>query len=142
MAGLPQLVAAPANIDVVQLRADYQGKELTITELTTLYGIGRTRLYTFVRLGGWIMRRPRQFDRHQLVNRMLRILEVQVVKLEFAMDDPDTDESAVLQKLSVTLDRLLQAKDATARGRTPKTSRYVEEVRTKIARRIAQLDQA
>jgi hypothetical protein len=57
------------------------------------------------------------------------------------MKDGTTDQSLVLGKLSATLDRLIATDRATAPRRRPaRDSKMIEDIRTKVAERLAQLN--
>jgi hypothetical protein len=124
------------------IKAEYEGREDAVATIAEKYGLSISALYRLVRQQGWKYRSPRRMDPKDLVNRLLRLLEAQIVKLEFEMDDPKGNEDAVLTKLAGTLDRLLErrAQIAPKRERSPKSGKLVEELRQKVADRIAALN--
>ncbi|MCC6918863.1 MAG: hypothetical protein IT548_06635 [Alphaproteobacteria bacterium] len=128
-------------LDLASLKLDYEAQIVSIEALAWRYGISRRNLYALVNTHHWRQRRPRRVDRDSLVERLLRLIETQVLKLEFAMDDPETDESAVLVKLASTLDRLISLR-AEAPPQRRKASKAMTALRDKVARRIAQLDES
>ena len=138
----PELTDADkAAIDVAQLKTDYEDGPESIEELLDKYPISRRTLYNFVRRKGWRRRAPRSVDRNDVVERLLRLTEEEILKLETAMDEGnETDETAALGKLSATLDRLIAVKQATSRKRpSRKSSKLMDEIRHKVAQRLASL---
>lgn len=128
--------------DLATLKLDYEAQIVSIEALAARYGISRRNLYALVHTHHWRQRRPRRVDRDSLVERLLRLIEAQVLKLEFAMDDPETDESAVLVKLATTLDRLISLKADVRPKRRQATTKTMTALRDKVARRIAQLGES
>lgn len=131
------------DVDLVGLKRDYEGPELLIEEIASKHEISKRTLYHHVARQGWRRRMPRRMDPHDLVNRFLQLIENQIVKLEFAMENPDSDESVVLAKLSATLDKLISVKAdiAPKKARAPRPSKLMLEVREKLAERIAALNE-
>lgn len=87
------------------------------------------------------MRQPHRVDPHDLVGRMLALLDGQIAELEVAMTTGAT-EVAMLAKLVATLDKVLVLKERVARTEPPRSSKRVEELRAKIAERIVELNKA
>lgn len=128
---------------VEAIRLDYLDRSILVDDLCARHGLTRSQLYALVRDEGWRRRSPRRVDKHDLTQRLLRILESQIMKLEKTMGNTDKDQSVVLGKLSATLDRLTATDRSTApRRRAAHDSKMIEDIRRKVAERLAQLDGA
>ena len=129
----PELLAA--------MRADYEGRILKLEDICKRYNVGRRRLYYIANAEGWRLRSPRRVDKHDLTQRLLRLLEAQVTKIEDTMTNSPTDQSAVLSKISVTMDRLLATDKRTAPApRSARESKLMREIRAMVAERLRQLN--
>ena len=130
---------APA-MDIDQLRKEYEEGDDTIEELLVKYPMSRRAFYNLVHRKNWRRRAPRRVDRNDVVERLLRRIESQILKLEFEMKENKTDESVVLGKLSASLDRLIALADATQPKRANrKSGKLIEEIREKVAQRLVRL---
>ncbi len=127
-------------LDLAVLKADYEGSALTIDAIIDKHPIARRTLYVLIRRHGWKQRHPRRVDRLNLVERLLTMVERQILRLEEMMDKNETDESAVLSKLSLTLDRLFTLKQAAEAPSGAASSELMDEIRRKVAKRIASLN--
>jgi hypothetical protein len=126
---------------VEAMRLDYVDRAIKIIEICKRHDVSRRRLYLIAVAEGWPLRSPKRVDKHDLTQRLLRLLERQIGKLEQSMKDGTTDKSAVLGKLSATLDRLIATDRATAPQRRPaRESKMIEDIRKKVAERLAQLN--
>lgn len=123
------------TIDLAAMRADYEGTT-PLAAMSARYGVSRVRISQIAREQGWRLRRPRRVDKHDLTQRLLFMLDRQIMQLETTMTDPH-DQSAVLGKLAATLDRLIALDKATARtpGRRAE-SKVMRELRQKVAERL------
>jgi len=123
------------------MRADYEGRILRIADICERYHITRRRLYQIANAEGWQLRSPRRIDKHDLAQRLLRLLERQVARLEESMRKTPTDQSVVLSKVSATLDRLIATHRQTAPApRASQESKLMREIRDKVAQRLSQLN--
>lgn len=119
------------------MRADYEDRTIKIPDVAAKYGITRWTLYVIARGEGWRLRNPRRVDQHDLTQRLLRMLERQVLQLEDAMTKEHADQSAVLGKLASTLDRLIALDKATARPAAKRSeSKVMQDIRKKVAERL------
>lgn len=126
---------------VEAMRLDYIDRAIKIAEICSRYDVSRRRLYLIASAEGWPLRSPKRVDKHDLTQRLLRLLERQIGNLEQNMKDGTTDQSVVLGKLSATLDRLIATDRATAPQQRPaRDSKMIEDIRRKVAERLAQLN--
>jgi hypothetical protein len=136
----PRKPLGPEELEAIH--ADYDDRSFSVGEVCTRNEVSRAQLYWLVRSLDWRRRSPKAVDKHDLTQRLLRLLEDQVRKLEKTMMDNEKEQSAVLGKLSATLDRLIATDRATAPRRRPaRESKLIEEIRQKVAERLAQLDE-
>jgi hypothetical protein len=91
---------------------------------------------------GLKLRNPKRVDKHDLNEKLLRILERQAEILEHAMNDDNADESATLGKLATTLDKLIANGKATApQPKGPRrSSKAMIEIRAMVTARLAELN--
>lgn len=131
---------APGLLDRESLREAYEGRVLTIAKICQKHSIARATFYAIRDQEGWKLRNPRRVDKHDLIQRLLRLLQAQIDKLEISMTKSDKDESVVLNKLVTTLDKLISLKEADARQRPARAdSKAMAEIRAKVAERLATL---
>lgn len=100
-------------VDWAAVRLAYDTRELTIFEICKQFGITPAKLRYRREGEGWINRRARVVQRADLINRMLKILERQICKLEEPMTDGIDKSIQMLSASSKTLDKLIELrKDA------------------------------
>ncbi len=121
-----------------RVRADYEGPDLLLREITQKHGIAANTVQHWMRAEGWTMRQPHRVEPSDLVVRMLAVLDGQIADLEAVMSN-GTTEVVMLHKLVTTLDRVLALKDKTARAQAPPSRRMIT-LRAKIAERLIELN--
>ena len=103
----------PADFDWSAVQLAYETHELTNVEICQQFGITQYQFRYQREGGGWISRRARVVNRADLINRMLKILERQICKLEAPMMDGIDKSIQMLGASSKTLDKLIELrKDA------------------------------
>lgn len=129
--------------ELVALKDEYEGNIVPLAELHRKYEISGWRLRRYVARYRWRQRRPQRIDRNDLLERLFRLIDVQIQQLEKSMKNAGPDPAAALTRLVNSLDKLIAMKDAeTKKHSTPKrASKAMVELRTKIAARIAELNQ-
>ena len=135
--------AAKANVDIEALHADYDARELSNQDVAIKHRISASTLHRYVVTLGWTPRAPHRIDPNDLVMRMFAALEAQMQDLETTTTTAGGSHAAILSKLVTTLDRLIEIKDAEAHKRRSSTrsSKVIEDLRSKIADRIAEFNQ-
>jgi hypothetical protein len=127
--------------DRTNLRRDYEANVIPITTLCETYRISRRGLYYLADQQGWRLRNPRRIDKSDLIERMLRLIEAQTETLETTMvNSPKGNEAVVLNKLATTLDKLISLQAAQAPKRLRRDTKTVEDIRRKVAERLAELN--
>ena len=114
-------------VDWAAVRLAYDTRELTILEICKQFGITPAKIRYRREGEGWINRRARVVQRADLINRMLKILERQICKLEEPMTDGIDKSIQMLSASSKTLDKLIELrKDA-----EPNAMSLKEEIRNR-----------
>lgn len=132
-------------VDWAAVRADYESGEGTVAGISARHGITPSALNWRVRRQLWTPRyRGKGLSRPQIIDRMFRLLERQIIQLEQDMKETGEKEVAVLGKLATTLEKLIEidkAESAKMSGssKSPAQHKDMEELRNKLAQRLAQL---
>ena len=126
-------------VDWAAVRADYETGEETLAVIAARHGTTPSALSWRAKKQLWPSRyRTGNVDRPQIIKRMFRVLELQVLALEGNMEQTGEKEVAVLGKLASTLEKLIDIDNA-ASATKPRARKDIEELRNKLAQRIAQL---
>jgi hypothetical protein len=130
-------------VDWAAVRVDYEAGPAiggTTSEIAGRYHISTKTLSNRATEGGWKRRNVRrQVDRGAIIARMFRVLDRQIIQLEQNMTETGEKEVAVLGKLASTLEKLIAIDNAAAPAREPQQRKDIQELRNKLAERIAQL---
>lgn len=105
------------------------------------HGISPEQLAERVRTHKWDVPEDRSVeDRALLVRKLLVGLELQLEALKVGAVGETGDKVAMLQKLTTTLDKLLEIERQVSGNRPPhRQSREMQELRAKIAKRLDEL---
>jgi len=130
-------------VNIEAVRFDYESDELSTVEVAIRHEISASTLHRLVVQHGWRPRAPHRIDPDDLIMRMFAALDAQMRDLESTMTNAGGSHAGMLVKLVGTLDKLIEIKDAEARkhrdGKRP--SRRVLELRSKLAQRVAELNE-
>jgi hypothetical protein len=134
--------AKEPGVDPELVRSDYEGNDLPLLDVALKHGISLSAIQRMVVGNGWRPRAPHRIDPNDLIVRMFAALDRQMRELEVTDMLTQGTQAGVLAKLVSTLDKLIEIKDAEARKRKDgqRTSRQVQQLRAKIAERIAELN--
>ena len=125
------------------VRADYEGDGRTLDDICARHGISRSALSWRAKHHLWLQRnRTGNVDRPQIIKRMFRLLEMQVIQLEKTMTQTGEKEVAVLGKLASTLEKLIEIDNAAAEAPKRTRTKEIHDLRNKLAQRIEQLMRA
>lgn len=152
------------NPDWPGIEAAYRDSELTVSELTDLFGISQSRLYTYARHHGWPPRRKRLPVGREVLDKVARSVDPSIAmlarlsralgkhinELEAAVASPDrTDkdrerEAKVLGSLAQVLDKLteLAGKLDKSDPADKETAADHDRIVAAIAERVARLGNA
>jgi hypothetical protein len=130
---------APPAVDWEAVRIDYEAKVLPVRQVAEQHGVAQWAMLHKAKAEGWKPRSvSRSVDRAGIIARMFRLLERQIIQLERDMDKTGEKEVAVLGKLASTLEKLIEI-DRAERPQPPTRHKDMQELRDKLALRIAQL---
>jgi hypothetical protein len=133
--------SAEAVRDVPAIEHDYYS-DLTLQAVAHKHGMSIRKLYRMRDKLGWPKRRdgPHEVDRLQIINRMFRLLERQIITVEATMKDVTDKEVAVLGNLVRTLEKLIDIEKAQAPKVTTKAhSEDMHDIRKQLEKRINDL---
>ena len=86
---------------------------------------------------GWLSQRERRPKEAVLVARMLKVLEKQIRDLEMSKNEPVEKRTNTLATQVKTLDKLIEL-GATERNVEPASRKDMDDIRSKLAHRLAQ----
>jgi hypothetical protein len=130
-----------------RVRADYDLK-LSHRKLAEKHGVPISTLKDKIKQELWPpRRRSRLVDRPVIITRMFRVLELQVKDLETEMAEMARNakrsgekEVALLGKMAVNLDKLMELDRAAGEGRrTRQRTKDMQDIRNRLIERIEQL---
>lgn len=127
-------------VDWQAVRTDYEDGNDSLEEICRRYSITRSGIAWRVRQQLWSPRRSQpEAQRPLIIKRMFRLLERQIKQLEENMTETGEKEVAVLGKLASTLEKLIDIDKAESPPKPPAQRKDMQELRNKLAQRIAQL---
>ena len=126
----------PADFDWPAVQLAYETHTLTNAQICEHFDITETQLRYRRQNHGWISQRARVVNRPELINRMMKILEQQVCRLEKPMVNSVDRDIGLLSTASKTLDKLIELQ----KDSRPSVEDEYEmiEIREKLALRIDQ----
>jgi hypothetical protein len=139
----PRAARGKPPVDWAAARVDYEADAAvggTTTEIARRYHISTKTLANRAIEFGWRRRNMRhQVDRGAIIARMFHVLDRQIVQLEQNMTETGEKEVAVLGKLASTLEKLIDIDNAAKPAKPAQQRKDIQELRNKLAERIAQL---
>ena len=142
----------PANRDddeaaFAAARIDYETGKGSQLEIAARYGVSLAALKWRIKRDLWKTRyRSKQVDRPQIIKRLFRVLELQVIDLEMEMSQMSKDnrrsgqrEVAILGRLASNLETLIKLDGKAEQRPLPQRERDIEQLREKLAQRIENL---
>lgn len=127
------------DIDFDALEADYHNRAILRRDICANYRISASTLTTIVRKRGWRWRSPKPINRHDIIDKLFRLLEAQIEKLEVTMGKTGTAEAGALARLVTSLGRLIDIKDAESARRNSSETRKMSDIKRRLIERIEQL---
>jgi hypothetical protein len=130
------------------IRIDYEETDETQNAICARYGVTHSQLNWRIRRDLWVRRyRSKVVDRPQIIVRMFRVLERQVMDLETEMSEMSRNksrsgdrEAALLGKLAGNLEKLVALDlKVPARESGRRQTRQMQDIRNKLIERIAEL---
>lgn len=127
--------------DWAAIRAEYEAGATPVLDLMAKHAIQSRELYWRIENDNWARRRQtRPATRKDLILRLYRLLERQIVELEMTMTTPNDKEAAILGTLTRNLEKLIEL-DTREHGGAPETRKRTDiaVLRKKLAERIDRL---
>jgi hypothetical protein len=121
------------------IRDEYEARQFLPATICRRHGITPAQLRYRREMEGWLSMRARVVRKHDLVARMLRVLDKQIGRLEMAVDEPIDKQANVLSTQVKTLDKLIDMGEA-QRNVDPPTKKDMTDLRNKLAKRIEQFE--
>ena len=128
-------------VDWAAVRVEYEAGKEPVLAICAKYGVTHGAINWRIKKELWTPRKTTSHvGRPQIIKRMFRVLELQLLALEGNMAQTGEKEVAVLGKLASTLEKLIDIDNAATAAAKPRAQRKdIEELRNKLAQRIAQL---
>ncbi|MEQ1902426.1 MAG: hypothetical protein ABL866_17035 [Devosia sp.] len=132
------------GFDLEGLEADYADLTISGRRIYAKYHISKSTLTKIVREQGWPWRAPKPVNRHDIIDKLFRLLDRQTKELEASKVKSGSAEVMALSKLVASLGRLIDIKDAeSAKRRANEAPRHeMSEIKRKLIERIEQLKRA
>jgi hypothetical protein len=128
--------------DLDAVRADYEADDKLLVEVADRHRMSLSTLNRLRVEHGWRARQPRVVDSNDLLMRLFGILEDQTAYMEKHMVRAGTTETVVLNRLAMTLSRLvdIRRKADLTRPLRRMTTDQIEALRSQLETRIADLE--
>lgn len=123
--------------DWTSIREEYEGRQFLPAVICRRHGITTMQLRYRREMEGWLSARARVPRKHDLVARMLKVLEKQVKRLEAAVNEPIEKQANVLATSVKTLDKLIEM-GAAKPNVEPVSRKDVTDLRAKLIKRMDQ----
>jgi hypothetical protein len=121
------------------VRKDYAGKKLTIRQLLARHDLTQEEFSEARRQRGWKNRDATRVDRKQIIKRLFGLLDRMLAKLEDKMESAGENEVNVLGRLVHTMGKLIEIEAHTGRTVSPRETRDMHNIRSKLIARIDEL---
>jgi hypothetical protein len=87
----------------------------------------------------WRWRSPKPINRHDIIERLFRLLDSQIEELETTMEKAGTAEVTALSRLVTSLGRLIEIKETEDAKQKPRETRKMSDIKQRLIERIEQL---
>jgi len=121
---------------------DYRGAELKLHEILQKHDLTQGEFNHARRELKWPTRKRQPLSRKTLIRRLFQLLEQMTLKLETNMEKAGEKEAAVLGQLVRSMSKLIEIETATYEASTPKQSKQMHDIRSKLVARIQELKRA
>lgn len=123
--------------DWATIREEYEGRLFLPAVICRRHGITVPQLRYRREMEGWMSARARVPKKHDIVARMLKVLEKQIARLEAAVDEPIDKQVSALGASVKTLDTLIKM-GAAKPNVEPATRKDMTDLRAKLVKRMDQ----
>ena len=119
--------------------ADYQGTKLKLREILQKHDLTQGEFNHARHELKWPPRKRQPLSRKTLIKRLFQLLEQMILKLETNMEKAGETEAAVLGQLVRSMSKLIEIETATNAATTPRQSKQMNDIRSKLVARIQEL---
>ena len=119
--------------------ADYRGTALKLREILQKHDLTQGEFNHARSELNWPPRKRQPLSRKTLINRLFQLLERMILKLETNMEKAGETEAAVLGQLVRSMSKLIEIETATNAATTPRQSKQMNDIRSKLVARIQEL---
>jgi len=119
--------------------ADYTASRLTLLQIRVKHDVTVGEFNNARKELGWQRRNKAPASRKTILKRLFRLVDRLTTKLEEEMTNAGEKEVGVLGRLVHTMGKLIEIEDATNRTATPKQTKDMHDIRSKLVARIAEL---
>ena len=119
--------------------ADYYESKLTLRQIYAKHDVTEGEFNHARKELGWKRRHEMPASRKTILKRLFRLVDRLTTKLEEEMTTAGEKEAGVLSRLVHTMGKLIEIEDATNREATPKQTKDMHDIRSKLVARIAEL---
>lgn len=117
----------------------YKSGEMLIRDIRTKFDLTQGE-FDYARIKfGWPLRKPQTPQRKQLINRLFVLLDRMIRKLEQDMATAGDKEAAALGRMVHAMSKLIALEDSAGTAVSARETREMEDIRSKLVARIAEL---
>jgi hypothetical protein len=121
------------------VEADYFASKLTLLQIRVKHNVTEGEFNHARAELGWKRRYETPASRKTILKRLFRLVDRLTTKLEEEMTTAGEKEVGVLGRLVHTMGKLIEIEDATNRTATPRQTKDMHDIRSKLVARIAEL---
>ena len=118
---------------------DYAAAELPLRQMLLKHDLTQGEFNYAKSQLGWKRRKTPQVNRKQIIKRLFRLLDRMLAKLEEEMTIAGEKEVNVLGRLVQSMGKLIEIEAATGTSVTPRQTKDMNDIRSKLVARIAEL---
>ncbi len=123
-----------------EVRYHYTSGEMLVAQIRDKFDLTESEFARARQKFGWPLRKPQAPHRQQLINRLFVLLDRMLKKLENEMTTTAGDkEVAALGRMVQAMSKLIALEDAGSTTVTARDSKEMEDIRSKLVARIAEL---
>ena len=122
-----------------EVRYHYTSGEMLVAEIRAKFDLTMGEFAHARQKFGWPLRKPQVPDCKQLIGRLFILLDRMLKKLEGEMTTAGDKEVAALGRMVHAMSKLIALEDAGRTSVTARDSKEMEDIRSKLVARIAEL---
>jgi hypothetical protein len=118
---------------------DYRGKKLSLSQLRDRHHLTEDEFDEARRELGWKHRDTSRVNRKQIIRRLFVLLDRMLINLESEMKNVGEQEVNILGRLVQSMGKLIEIEAVTGKAVTPRETRDMHDIRSKLIARIDEL---